>query len=82
MIDIIRDFLQYRRTIKNYQKIDLTKSQKIKLEAFDKDTLSYILDKTYENLARELLKEDITKEYARGYKHWANHISTYFRKHN
>lgn len=66
---IIKDFLEYRRMIQSYQKIELSESNKQMLGAFDKDILLSIMNKTLENLSREMLSNNLSEEYVRGYKH-------------
>lgn len=66
---IIKDFLVYRRMIQSYQKIELNESNKQMLGAFDKDILLSIMNKTLENLSREMLSNNLSEEYVRGYKH-------------
>ena len=66
---IIKDFLEYRKMIQSYQKIELTESNKQTLGAFDKDILLSIMNKTLENLSREMLSNNLSEEYVRGYKH-------------
>lgn len=66
---IIRDFLEYRRMIRTYQKIDLKETEKNTLGAFDKEILLSIMNKTLENLSREMLSNNLSEEYVRGYKH-------------
>lgn len=66
---IIKDFLEYRKMIQSYQKIELTESNKQMLGAFDKDILLSIMNKTLENLSREMLSNNLSEEYVRGYKH-------------
>tara|TARA_R110002012_G_scaffold316118_1_gene530727 strand:+ start:163 stop:360 length:198 start_codon:yes stop_codon:yes gene_type:complete len=63
MKQLIKDFLLFRRTLRNYQKIELTKSEKIKLESFDKDVLTSIVNKAYEELSRDMLSGKLSKEY-------------------
>ena len=82
MKQLIKDFLLFRRTLRNYQKIELTKSEKIKLESFDKDVLTSIVNKAYEELSRDMLSGKLSKEYVMWYKHWVNHITKYFRQYN
>ena len=79
---IIKDFLEYRRMIQSYQKIELSESNKQMLGAFDKDILLSIMNKTLENLSREMLSNNLSEEYVRGYKHWISHFLTYFKKYN
>ena len=82
MYEYIKEFLAFKRSLKDYQKIELKESEKRKLESFDRDILISLKNKAYENLSRDLLNEELGKEYVQGYKHWINHIITYFRKHN
>ena len=79
---IIKDFLEYRKMVNSYQKIELKESEKNMLGAFDKDILLSIMNKTLENLSREMLSNNLSEEYVRGYKHWISHFITYFKKYN
>ena len=79
---IIKDFLEYRKMVNSYQKIELKESEKNMLGAFDKEILLSIMNKTLENLSREMLSNNLSEEYVRGYKHWISHFITYFKKYN
>ena len=82
MIQIIKEFLLFRRMIRHYQMIELDDKQKNKLEAFDKSILKTLQSKTYSNLVKEVLNDDISKDYALWYKHGIEHLISYFRKYN
>lgn len=80
MFKIIKEFFLFIRLFREYQMIELTDAEKVKLEAFDKDILRSIRVKAYDNLVKEVLKNDISREYFLGYKHWTEHLISYFRK--
>lgn len=80
MIKIIKEFLEFKRAETVYEKIELTQKDKAILETLDKETLDKILLLTYNNLAKDLLKEKYEREYVLWYKHSIQHIRSYFRK--
>lgn len=82
MIQIIREFFLFRRTLRDYQMIELEDAEKKKLEAFDKSILKALQSRAYQNLVKEMLNENISKDYTLWYKHRIEHFISYFRKYN
>jgi hypothetical protein len=63
MIKIIKEFLLFRRIYKYHQTRELNEADKVKLESFDKTVLKVLLGKSYNNLVREILNENISRDY-------------------
>jgi hypothetical protein len=63
MIKLIKDFLIFKGFINSFQTIDLTDEDKVKLEAFDKDLLRKVINLSLDNLIKELLKDDLKRDY-------------------
>lgn len=82
VINDIKEFLVYRKTINNWKQIELTQLEKDKLKAFDDEIVSSIVKKAYENIAKDVLKGEISDEYLKGYKHSIAHFAHYFKKYN
>lgn len=80
MIKIIKEFIAYKKAINIFDSIDLSDNDKIKLESIDKETLDKIISLTYNNLAKEVIKEKLPRDYVLWYRHALNHIRSYFRK--
>jgi len=65
-MNIIKEFLQYRKSFKRYQMIDeLEQADKVKLDAFDKDVLNKIYNKSLERLTSEMLQSELSSEYVK-----------------
>ena len=65
-MNIIKDFLNYRRAVKHYQMIDeLEQADKVKLDAFDKDVLTKIYNKALERLSADMLEGHISADYVK-----------------
>jgi hypothetical protein len=62
-MNIIREFLSFRREKRKLLQIALTDSQKTKLEAVDKDLIRDIIEIAKKQLVEESWKEEISKEY-------------------
>ena len=52
-IENIKEFINYIRLIRSYQKIDLQEKHEVILEAFDNEVLKILANKANENLIRE-----------------------------
>ena len=61
-MNIIKEFLIYRKLIKQYQEIELSWTDKNMLEAFDKDVLRKIINSSIKNLSLEMMDENITNQ--------------------
>lgn len=81
-MNIIKEFLIYRKLIKQYQEIELSWTDKNMLEAFDKDVLRKIINSSIKNLSLEMMDENITREYLLWYKQALAHLLSYFKKYN
>lgn len=80
IIYYVKEYFSFIRMIKTYQKIELEDSDKIKLEAFDRDLLKKLTDKVNENIIREGLKNNLSLDYIMGYKHAIAHYNSFFKK--
>ena len=76
----VKEFFSFIRLINSYQKIELEDSDKIKLEAFDKDLLKKLTHKVNENIIREGLRNNLSLDYIMGYKHAMAHYNSFFKK--
>ena len=76
-MNIIKDFLNYRRAVKHYQMIDeLEQADKVKLDAFDKDVLTKIYNKALERLSADMLEGHISADYVK----WAKTSLFFFKE--
>lgn len=79
-MNIIREFLSFRRERNKLLQIDLTDSQKTKLEAVDKDLIRDIIEIAKKKLVEQSWKEEISRDYANWYTDWLYHLLSYFKK--
>ena len=80
MNNYIKEFINYIRLIKSYQKIDLQEKHEVILEAFDNEVLEILANKANENLIREWLKNNYSLDNILWYKHAIWHFVSYFKK--
>lgn len=78
-MNYIKEFINYIRLIKQYQKIDLQEKHEVILKAFDKEILNILANKANENLIREWLKNNYSLDYIQWYKHAIAHFISYFK---
>lgn len=79
-MNTIKEFLIFKQFLKYLSQIDLTEAEKIKLEAADKDIYKKIISKMWENLARELVNDNISPDFVKWYKSAMANFLSYFRK--
>ncbi len=65
LIQIIKDFLAYRKSLSDSQMIDTTleDGDKIKLGAFDRELVQTLYYKTLQRLTGEMLKGELSSDY-------------------
>jgi hypothetical protein len=63
MIELIKEFIEYKRAKTIYDLIELSAKDKVLLESIDRETLDKVLLLTYNNLAKDLLNEKYNREY-------------------
>ncbi len=56
---------EYDDILKNYQEIDLLKSDKKRLEAFDKDLADKLVNEVLTSLTRKMLQEELSVDFVR-----------------
>lgn len=76
MFKIIKEFLEYKRSVKNHT-IDITPEMQRKLDAFDYKTIQALFNITLDRLGKEMVEGDISPDYVR----WAKFALTHFKKH-
>lgn len=77
---LIKEFIEYRKLLKHYQKIDFADRHKVIMEAFDVDLLTIIANKANENIIKEGLANSLSLDYIMWYKHAVAHFISIFKK--
>ena len=81
-MNIIKEFLAYRRAIKSFSLIDLTDNDKRELEAVEKEIIKKIINLSVISLSREMIDWKLSSEYVNWAKQWMMLFASYFRKYN
>lgn len=79
-MEIVRDFIAFRKLIKAIKKIELEENEKVSVQNFDRWIIDKIGQQVLANLWNEMINWEITPEYIRGFKHWVWIYLSYFRK--
>jgi hypothetical protein len=64
-MNIIKEFLLYRKLVNTYSLIDLSDRDKVTLEAMNKELIKTIAANSTNTLLKEMLKENLSEEYVR-----------------
>lgn len=75
---IIKEFLQYRKSLRNHT-IDISPEMKTKLDAFDYKVVEVLYNTTLDKLGKEMIREDIGADYVRGAKFALTHFKKHFK---
>lgn len=79
MIKIIKEFFEYKRSVKNHT-IDITPEMKRKLDAFDYKTVQALFNITLDKLGKEMVNGELSADYVRGGKFTLTHFKKHFNK--
>jgi hypothetical protein len=62
---IIKEFIEFRKFLKNSQEIDITEEEKDKLRTLDSELIEKIINRTKNSFLNKCLTEDYSIEYLR-----------------
>ncbi len=76
-MNIIREFLEWRKNTAHFQEIDIDDNTKERLRALGRDNsdiINALIQKTKANFLSKCITEDVSLEYMRGVKYTLDYI--------